>query len=46
MEFGVEYRDSKGKPILDGMKNSSDPFTEEIKIDTKITNEDARGHQH
>ena len=35
-----------GQPILDGMKNSSDPFTEEIKIDTKITKEDARGHQH
>lgn len=35
-----------GQPILDGMKNSDTPFTEEIKIDHKITKEDARGHQH
>ena len=35
-----------GQPILDGMQNSEDPFTEEIKIDHKITKKDARGHQH
>ena len=35
-----------GQPILDGMKNSDTPFTEEIKIDHKITKKDARGHQH
>ena len=35
-----------GQPVLDGMQNSSTPFTEEIKIDHKITKEDARGHQH
>ena len=35
-----------GQPILDGMQNSKDPFTEEIKIDHKITKKDARGHQH
>ncbi|MBT5858945.1 MAG: S1/P1 Nuclease [Flavobacteriales bacterium] len=35
-----------GQPVLDGMKNSDTPFTEEIKIDHKITKKDARGHQH
>ena len=35
-----------GQPILEGMKASENPFTEEIKIDHKITKEDARGHQH
>jgi len=35
-----------GQPILDGMKNSSTPFTEKIKIDHKIKKDDARGHQH
>ena len=35
-----------GQPVLDGMKNSETPFTEEIKIDHKITEKDARGHQH
>ena len=35
-----------GQPLLDGMKNSETPFTEEIKIDHKITEKDARGHQH
>jgi len=35
-----------GQPVLDGMKNSETPFTEEIKIDHKITKKDARGHQH
>ena len=35
-----------GQPILQGMKASENPFTEEIKIDHKITKEDARGHQH
>ncbi len=35
-----------GQPILDGMQNSDTPFTEEIKIDHKITKKDARGHQH
>ena len=35
-----------GQPILDGMQNSEAPFTEEIKIDHKITKKDARGHQH
>jgi hypothetical protein len=34
------------EPVLDGMQKSSTPFTEEIKIDHKITKEDARGHQH
>ena len=35
-----------GQPILEGMQASKDPFLEEIKIDHKITKEDARGHQH
>jgi hypothetical protein len=35
-----------GQPILEGMKASSNPFVEEIKIDKKITSDDARGHQH
>ena len=35
-----------GQPILEGMKTSENPFTEEIKIDHKISKEDARGHQH
>ncbi len=35
-----------GQPILDGMQSSDNPFTEEIKIDHKITKKDARGHQH
>ena len=35
-----------GQPILEGMKESQTPFLEEIKIDHKITKEDARGHQH
>ena len=35
-----------GQPILDGMQNSEAPFTEEIKIDHKITKKDARGHQY
>ena len=35
-----------GQPILEGMKESETPFLEEIKIDHKITKEDARGHQH
>ena len=35
-----------GQPILEGMKESEVPFLEEIKIDYKITKEDARGHQH
>lgn len=34
------------QPVLEGMKNSETPFTEEIKIDNKITEKDARGHQH
>ena len=34
-----------GEPILDGMMESDMPFTEEIKIDHKITIDDARGHQ-
>jgi hypothetical protein len=34
-----------GQPILEGMQASKNPFTEEIKIDIKITKEDARGHQ-
>jgi len=28
------------------MKKSDIPFVEEIKIDHKITSDDARGHQH
>ncbi len=35
-----------GQPLLDGMQKSSNPFTEEIKIDRKITKEDAREHQY
>ena len=35
-----------GQPVLDGMQNFSTPFTEEIKIDHKITKQDVRGHQH
>ena len=35
-----------GQPILDGMMESKAPFVEEIKIDKKITIDDARGHQH
>ena len=35
-----------GQPVLEGMQESSTPFTKEIKIDYKITKEDARGHQH
>ena len=35
-----------GQPILGGMQASDVPFLEEIKIDHKITKEDARGHQH
>ena len=35
-----------GQPILEGMQESKVPFLEEIKIDYKITKEDARGHQH
>ena len=35
-----------GQPILDGMRESEIPFLEEIKINHKITKEDARGHQH
>jgi hypothetical protein len=35
-----------GQPILEGMQESDVPFLEEIKIDYKITKEDARGHQH
>ena len=35
-----------GQPVLEGMQESNTPFTKEIKIDYKITKEDARGHQH
>jgi len=35
-----------GQPLLDGMQKSSNPFMEEIKIDRKITKEDAREHQY
>ncbi len=35
-----------GQPVLVGMKKSDIPFVEEIKIDHKITSDDARGHQH
>ena len=35
-----------GQPILEGMKESTNPFTQEINIDYKITTDDARGHQH
>ena len=35
-----------GQPILEGMQESDVPYLEEIKIDYKITKEDARGHQH
>ena len=34
------------QPILEGMQASDAPFLEEIKIDHKITKEDARVHQH
>tara|TARA_B100000768_G_scaffold79855_1_gene75935 strand:- start:324 stop:515 length:192 start_codon:yes stop_codon:yes gene_type:complete len=35
-----------GQPVLDGMQKSENAFVEEIKIDHKITSDDARGHQH
>jgi len=35
-----------GQPILEGMEASANPFTEELKIDIKITKEDAREHQY
>ncbi len=35
-----------GQPVLEGMRESDIPFVEEIKIDHKITSDDARGHQH
>jgi hypothetical protein len=35
-----------GQPVLEGMQESNTPFTKEIKIDYKITVDDARGHQH
>jgi len=35
-----------GQPILEGMQESKTPFTKDIKIDHKITSDDARGHQH
>ena len=35
-----------GQPVLEGMQESTIPFTEDIKIDYKITSDDARGHQH
>ena len=35
-----------GQPILDGMMQSKAPFVEEIKMDKKITIDDARGHQN
>ena len=33
-----------GQPVLEGMQESENPFVEEIKIDYKITPDDARGH--
>lgn len=35
-----------GQPVLEGMQASNTPYTKEIKIDYKITVDDARGHQH
>ena len=35
-----------GQPVLEGMKKSTNPFTQEVQIDYKITSDDARGHQH
>jgi hypothetical protein len=35
-----------GQPVLEGMQESENPFVEEIKIDHKITSDDARGHTH
>ena len=35
-----------GQPTLEGMQESDNPFTKDIKIDYKITSDDARGHQH
>ena len=35
-----------GEPILDGMIDSDTPFIEEIKIDNKITIDDARNHRN
>lgn len=34
-----------GQPILDGMRDSENPFVEEVIIDHRITEKDARGHQ-
>jgi hypothetical protein len=35
-----------GQPVLEGVQESEKPFIEEIKIDHKITSDDARGHTH
>jgi hypothetical protein len=35
-----------GLPVLEGMQVSENPFVEEIKIDHKITSDDARGNQN
>jgi hypothetical protein len=35
-----------GQPILEGMKASENPFTEEIKINHNISIDDAREHQY
>lgn len=35
-----------GQLVLEGMQESENPFVEEIKIDHKITSDDARGHTH
>ena len=40
------YYDDSGQPVLEGMRESDIPFVEEIKIDHKITSDDARGHTH
>ena len=35
-----------GQQVLEGMQENENPFVEEIKIDHKITLDDARRHQH
>tara|TARA_B100000767_G_scaffold242687_1_gene239870 strand:+ start:222 stop:341 length:120 start_codon:yes stop_codon:yes gene_type:complete len=35
-----------GQLVLKGMQESENPFVEDIKIDHKITSDDAREHTH
>ena len=46
----MKYKNYINNEWVDGRDGSifdvENPFTEEIKIDHKITSDDARGHQH